>query len=229
MRDWEGFVSEKLPKSSAAIRSEETVREFAAHLEDVAESARSQGSSPHLAETRAESEVKNWNRLAREVQRAKGEAMTPKQRIQQLWLPAVVPAFLALGLQVVAADANWRFRLQSGDHNSLPMFYFGWLLALPAIGALSGYWSRRAGASISYRVAASLFLAATMFLTFVTIVISWFIDRGGIVEHGTTAARVFSEIGRGSLEVVILPAIALFLGTLPFLRDTATGKPLAGA
>jgi hypothetical protein len=155
MRDWERFVRQRLcARSEAAAPDDEVVCEVAHHLEDVFERSRDSGLSEEDSANIAWNEVRSWPKLAREIDRAKGGTTMLKDRIQRLWLPGIVPAFLALGVLVGFATLGYRLRLQSVSPAYASKFYYGWLIALPLFGAMSAYWSRRAGGSLKDRVAA---------------------------------------------------------------------------
>ena len=146
-----------------------------------------------------------------------------KDRIQKLWLPGIIPAFLALGVLVAFATVGYKLRLQSPSPSFATKFYYGWLIALPLFGAMSAYWSRRAGGSLGNRVTASLFFAEALLATFVILFAAQLVllpfGLGGFHRDNLQWSKFVAEIGRAGLTIVFLPAAMLFVGALPFLRE----------
>ena len=119
-------------------------------------------------------------------------------RTKCLWLPGLVTMTLSMGL-LRAIQLPW---FQAGgtqprflymDRLSYVTVYWPWLLALPVIGALGAYWSRRAGGKLIERVLASL-------------------DR-----HVSSIHKLMGMAG-GLLGWVAIPGLCLVLGAAPFLR-----------
>lgn len=146
-----------------------------------------------------------------------------KDRIQRLWLPGIVPAFLALGVLVAFGTLGYKLRLQSLSPTYASKFYYGWLIALPLFGALSAYWSRRAGGSLANRMAASLFLAEALLATFLILFAAQLVllpfGLGDFHPENLQWSKFGTELGRTGLTIVFLPAVMLFVGALPFLRE----------
>ena len=138
------------------------------------------------------------------------EANRLNYRTKTLWRPALT-TFLAasvslmlcqlLGLKPhitwVGPDAIW--------------FYWPWLLTLPIFGALGALLSRRAGGPVALRLAAGLSPALIMF-TVMLVVLPLSVAIDGF--------HLFQLVSFGLLIVnwVALPALALLIGELPFLR-----------
>lgn len=92
--------------------------------------------------------------------------------------------------------------------------YVPWLLSLPAAGAAGAYLARRGGAQRKALLAAVLF-PAFVGMAFVC---------GGLLITLMMGVRVFARpqwfyISLALLVGVLIPCIALWLGSLPFLRE----------
>lgn len=214
MRNWEQFIHERMSRSKRGAQFEpEVTEELAQHFEDICEAEMKNGCSEEESTRSALNEVKNWPRLARQIDEARGGTEMVKQRIQTLWLPAMVNMTVAFtillgGLKVL----NKPLRGPTMSSNPAPLF-LAWLLVLPAMGAIAAYSSRRAGGTVTVRATAALFPAITMLVTFFAILM-----HAVFVDHDTSSTNIFMQVGGSALGAVILPAAALFLGALPFLR-----------
>jgi nitrate/nitrite transporter NarK len=90
----------------------------------------------------------------------------------------------------------------------------GLLLSYLAFGALGASLSRRAGGGIAARLAAGIFPLALHVSVFVTVVVAAMLgDR----RNQLRAALIF----------IVIPGVALAVGTLPFLRDGAKTRASA--
>jgi hypothetical protein len=221
--DWEKLTGDQLEAEGLGSAIEpEVAAELAHHLESVCESWLSQGLSEAESIQRAWAEVKNWPRLARKINQAReGEEML-RQRIQRLWLPAIVPMILAWGILFAGQEAGRRPRLLEISPKMSVFMYLAWLLILPAMGALAAYWSRRAGGSVTNRAAAALFTAVSMLWIWLVVLI-----HGIFADHGTNASSVLSDLISSSVGAVLLPAVALLAGASPFLRGTRKTESLS--
>src|SRR5579863_1254162 len=91
MPDWNQLVIDRLARSRRGAQIEPDVaEELAHHLEDVCEAGLQAGYSRQESTQNALKEVKSWTRLARQIQEERGGNIMLKQRIQTLWLPALV-------------------------------------------------------------------------------------------------------------------------------------------
>jgi hypothetical protein len=221
MHDWEQMVRERLAGAKPGAEIEQEVaEELAHHLQDVCEAGRQAGLSHEQSTQRAWAEVKNWSRLARKINEARGGNEMLKQRIQRLWLPGIVPMILAMGILCFGLRAGLNPRTVEISPRVPALLYLAWLLILPGMGALAAYWSRRAGGSVANRAAAALFTALTMIaISLVVMILAVFAD-----DH-MKASSVFmvllsNTIGGILIAGILLPAVALLAGAWPFLRDT---------
>lgn len=215
MPDWRALVSERLGTLAISPeRREEVVAEFACHLEDSYLQFRAEGRSEVEAIQGALNEVPDWQLLARRVSLAEHEEENVNIRTKCFWLP---------GLLSLTASMGWLEILQLGDletriplpHPVRPILsYLLWLVTLPFFGAVAAYLSRRVGGNRRIRLAAGLFPSIAMMglLCLLSIWIIFFEKNGFVIRH---PARF---LVMALFPWVVLPAMALLVGTLPFLE-----------
>jgi hypothetical protein len=211
VRDWKALVRQRLGKLNlAAAQQEEVISELASHLEDLVEDHLALGLSEPDAIARSLDEVANWRALSKRIQRTKYEEELMNARVKNLWLPGFVCLVSAMALVMILGWAGVRPRLVAVGSLSL-VLYLPWLAALPLLGAATSYWSRRAGGQRSARIAAALFPAFAMLAIccFVVITSAIFEPNAFIITHPVNVVVTVSN-------VVVVPAAALLLGSLPF-------------
>lgn len=211
MPNWRQVVRERL-KSSRTSLNESVISELAAHLEETYESACSRGLTDEAAFQQSLQEIPDWRVLARNIDRSRTEEEPMNYRTKSLWLPSLITL---LGASISLA----LFQL-TGVRPSLTWigglaltFYWGWLGTLPIIGAVGAYVSRRSNSSVLKRLAAATAPALVMLIV-MCLVLPW-----GLVLDGLHFFRLVS-FGLGLINWVVIPALALLVGALPFL-----GKP----
>src|SRR5271155_3980307 len=236
MRDWEPLVSERLGAlEDDAAQREEIVRELAGHLEDFYLEKCAKGLSESSAMELTLAQVADWRGLTRKIRLAKREEESMNDRTKGYWLPGLVAftasmmwlMILQLAIPIrhsryltdhfIAAHAGSGPRLESNI--GLQIYYLAapyllWLLAQPLFGALGAYLSRRGGGELRARMVAGIF-PSLMFLCALSFVfvIAVFVERNPFVlGHPAYFAVIL-------LPWVVLPAAALVLGVLPFLRE----------
>jgi hypothetical protein len=236
MRDWQALVAERLGAlEGGEARREEVVRELAGHLEDFYLEKCARGFSQAAAMELALAQVSDWRGLTRKIRLAKREEEGMNDRTKGYWLPGLV-AFTAsmVWLMILQLAIPMRYPWYATDHmvaahagsgprmvsNSGLQIYFlaapylCWLLAQPAFGALGAYLSKRGGGEPRARMVAGIF-PSIMFLCALSFVfvIAVFVERNPFVfGHPLYFAVIL-------LPWVVLPAAALALGVLPFLRE----------
>ena len=211
--DFQLLVRERLGKLRLdSAQQEEIIAELAGHLQETYEQLRAKGLCKTDALQRSlEGEI-NWRQLSRKIQSAKREGLFMNQRTKQFWLPAMVS--LAISEGVVFAVS---FAVASNPHLALmgpKLIYLPWIAPMPFAGAAAAYLSRRAGSKRKTLLAASLF-PAVMALCFIS---------AGVAITLFTGARIFARpqwfyISKAFGVGVVVPAILLTLGTLPFLKE----------
>lgn len=240
MPDNRAILRERLGKLGLGPhREEEIIRELSDHLEDYAAAREARGMAPEEADRKARDSVSDWPALRSEIVLAETEEESMNYRTKVLWLPALGALTLSSTLLALFQFSGLvpRFYWLSGEPGTYPYFFFyvPWLIALPVVGAGAALWSQLAGGKALHRMMAALAPSLGMlgfFLIFIPF-IAWPIR---IVMLVYTHSHVsFSWPGASLVAFltgflillanwVLLPAIALFIGAVPFLR-----KPQAQA
>lgn len=144
----------------------------------------------------------------------KDETMT-SNRTKTLWLPALVS---------LTGSMLWRFILQRSfpqsqpllNHAGLPLAYqLLWLAALPPVGALSVYLSRRAGGDKLTGIMAALSPSIVM--------IPLWLALATKMSH--PSPRQWFGLLCGVLNWIVTPGFALSLGAWPLLRTRPSRTP----
>jgi len=238
MPDWKEMVRERMFVLNLPPDAEkEIISELAAHLEDGYQNEIARGLRESEARQRVLSEVQ-WNKLAREIRRAarKEESMT--NRTRALWLPAIVNVTVAAVLLVIlvelGADARMtrssllaidQIAMDHRDHlnlfipiyKMLGMTHLSWLLTLPLSAAAGCLMARRAHASAGARLIVGLAPSLLWLAVFVAKSLEFELDRW---QFPSGFPLDFSYFALSALGWIVLPAVPLLLGTLPFLRET---------
>ena len=224
MPDWEQFVGDRLGARFAAAHPE-IVLELTGHLEEKYEDLRGKGLSAVAAERRALAQVSDWIRLRKDLERARQGDTMKNQQIRSVWLPGLVSAAAGFGLLrgILAFTGlrDWMFDSRVTELLPFPaleraacIFAIPWIAVLPIAGALGAFVSWRAGGRPGQRVVAALVpelvVAGTALLALpVDIVIG--IPRG---------EWSFAHLPAALFVWILLPAVALTLGSLPLLHLT---------
>ena len=208
MADWKKFVASRLGSTGLPLeREQEIVEELATHLQDV---------EPEGA---AGEQVRDWPAFARQIRLAEEDSM--KSRLRTLWIPGLVTGMLSVLVLRAVQYADLRpivVRLEA-----MPMvFYLPWLFTLPLVGAVGAYLSRKAGATAKTRTLAAIFpsvaLGAVIGLSAVAAVVGALFTGESLLRLGWLMAQFIAVW-------IILPAAALALGALPFLRTRKGSGP----
>jgi hypothetical protein len=213
MLDWKKLVREHIASSAlpSACR-EEVVSELAAHLEEAYEAARSRGLTDAAAVELAAQEVIDWRSLVKQISRAKEEnPMNPRTR--SLWLPAMANLIVAPGLLMILQKLAVQPRvLWIGD--MAMVLYLPWLLTLPIFGAFGAFLAKRAHARFVNRLIVGLSPALAVLGAFALVLpVSLVVDSHRLRDFP------FAYLALTIFNWVVLPALALLIGTLPFLRE----------
>ena len=133
-------------------------------------------------------------------------------RTRSLWLPAMVNLIAAPGLLMIFQKLAIQPRvLWIGD--MAMVLYLPWLIALPIFGAFGAFLAKRASASSVSRVIVGLSPAFAVLAAFALVLPVGLIDRPGLRQFPFTYFVVTI------CNWVVLPVLALLIGTLPFLRE----------
>jgi hypothetical protein len=222
MPDWKTLVRERMENLGLGrAQEEEIVSELASHLEDCYEEFRTQGICKSEAVERSLEQVADWPGLLRKIKRAKRKEEMMNHRTKTLWLPALISLTAAMvflmGSTLIALQPRFiagRFvnvHTSTTSTNYPLAAYLPWLLLLPFCGAAGAYLSRRAGGQRLARLVAGLFPWIALFglIGFLTLI-------GQIVPFQHQWVRFVT----GLLLVSVPPGIALFLGAVPFLKES---------
>jgi len=230
MPDWQELVHERLTeRRSGAEMEPEVTEELAHYLEDFYEAGLENGLAEYEAAQRALAEVRNWPRLARSIKFAREGGEMLKQRIQTLWMPGFVAAILTLGVSIAVNRVP--STLFAGAHVAM-FVYGGWLLILMGVGAFAACWSRAAGGSIANRTAAALLPAVLILAALGAHVTNPEMRMAGLASVFSPSevwiSGILPRIANSVVGGILLPAVALLAGALPFLqcfsRPSASGK-----
>jgi hypothetical protein len=196
----------------SGAHSDEVIRELAAHLEETYEAARAQGLTETAAVEFALQEVNDWHVLAANIRQAKREEGTVNDRSKNLWLPGMASLLGASLLLMILQRTSYQPRLVWFGHMAM-LFYWPWLAGLPAFGALGAYLSKHAHGSLRTRLVAGSSPALVLFATFCVIL------PVGLAVDGFSLFR-FTYFCLAVTNWVVLPALSLLLGALPFLSES---------
>jgi hypothetical protein len=215
-------------------REEEILRELSEHLADHAAALEARGVAGDVAAREALDSVSNWPELRNEIRSVEIEEGNMNYRTKALWLPALGTFTLAMMLLTLLQISGfqprfyWLSKTGMGMQPYL-MFYLPWLIALPLIGAVAAYCSQRAGGKPIHRLLAALAPPIGMLLFFLLIIpfillltymlMPLFLHGAG---HGriplTVHAPPMIAAVAALVNWVLLPAVGLLLGAVPFLR-----------
>ena len=218
MRDWSAVVRERLPEAGlSSAQRDEIIVEIAGHLEEFYEEQLAQGVSDEESLDHALSQVTNWGDLARRIERAKRTEEKMNQRTRTFWLPAFITLTAWVLFEAILAQTSYGPRMISGHPNMMLVVGPIWLAGQPFVGAIGAYASRRAGGTRFTRLAAGLF---PMIITFVGICAAYILILIAFL-HGRIDQGYFvvGSVAKFALGIVVVPGLAMLLGTLPFLRS----------
>lgn len=248
--DWQKLVRARLGTLGLEPeREQEIVAELAGHLEDLYEDCCASGVPVDLAFRRAVDDVSDWNRLSRKIRHVKAEEEPMNDRTKSLWLPGFATLTLSMSLLRLLIGAGLRPHIVWISSKVPLLFYVPWLLALPLMGALGAYWSRRAGGGLTARILAGLFPAAcliTMFFVLVPVglvgdrripleVVLQVFARPDlnllhvVVDRRVPLEAMLQAFASSALGWVVVPGAALLAGALPFFKDGPRRSSHAGA
>jgi hypothetical protein len=141
------------------------------------------------------------------------EANRLNRRTRSIWLPAIVNLTLTTGLLFMLDRLNLEEPGLATGGNIAKAFRIFWLLPLPVLGAVGARLAKRAHASRAERLIAGVAPSLVWLAVLAVLGLVFTLDHRdfeGVSLHDLT----LSAVG-----LVILPALALMLGAMPFLRD----------
>jgi hypothetical protein len=237
MPDWKELVRKRISGLSLPPDSkEEVIAELAGHLEDGYQNEIARGLGETEASQHVLSEVQ-WNKLSRAIRRATRKEELMNNRARALWLPAIVNLTVAAVLLIIlvglGADARMtrasmialdQLALKHPDHlrlfvliyKPLGIIHLSWLLMLPLSAAAGCLMARRAQATAAVRLIVGLAPSLLWLAVFVAMSLTFELDRW---QFPTGFPLEDSYFALSALGWIVLPAVPLLLGTLPFLRE----------
>jgi len=235
--DWREEARRELADSKlTAAEREEVSRELAGYLEDLCADSPARGLDESAATQHAAAELHEDQHLGAHLYRARKEKrMQINDRTKRLWLPGTSMLLASVGFLAILQIAGFRpyfltLWLRGGPASphglGWPLeMYFPWLFFLPFLGAAGAYWSRRAGGGAAVQAMAGFFCIFVFLASFLTTLLFAFVI-GGITGNISTPRTLSPEFAGAVASWVVIPAIALMLGVLPFLRRV-TPQPIA--
>ena len=225
MPDWEQILRQRLGRLRLSPEDEEQViAELAAHFEELYGEQVDAGLPAGRALDAALAQVKHWKRFRRELQHSKEDRMN--HRTRALWLPGAFTclfSYLALAL-MVRAGLKPQYVWRASEFGIAGIaFYLPWFAPLPVVGALTAWWSRRAGGERLHRLLAVLLPAISMTALFVILLfVALIFERHAPVDKILAAWLLLL------LAWAVFPGLGLLLGALPFLGSApARNRPAA--
>jgi hypothetical protein len=219
VRDWNALVRERLADAALPrLQRGEIVAELAGHLEEFYEEQCERGIPETEALNYALGQVTDWPKLARKIERAKRPEGKMNQNTRSFWLPAFITLTAWVLFEALLAQTSYGPRMVSAHSNMMLVIWPVWVVGQPFLGAIGAYMSRRAGGTRFARLAAGLF---PMIITVVGIAAAYVATLIDGMLHGRNDEShiVLVSVAKFALGVVIIPGLALLLGTLPFLRS----------
>lgn len=200
-------------------RAAEIHAEMIAHLEDIYAAAVAGGHSREDAERLALDEVTDWSQLAHDVTCASSEDGMMSHHMRTLWLPGLTmvgcAAAVLLGIGWFAPGEWWA----NPDAGTQYTAAGAALLLYVLLGAAGAGWSRQVGGTWRERLGAALLPAALhLTMTIGAIVV------GIVVESQRHPTHALNPQLRVLFVFVIVPAVALSLGAVPFLRQRSAAN-----
>ena len=230
MPDWRREVSRKLANSKlTAAERADISRELSGYLEDLCSDARHADLDESAAAQDAAAQLHEDKHLGAHLYRAR-KKNPMNDRTKRLWLPGITMLIATIAIlavvQLAGLQPYCRAWLGGGSitpHalNGYISIYVPWLCVLPFLGAISAYWSRRAGSTRSVQVTAGLFPVLVFFAIFLVVVPFRFAFEGLPAVNASLA-----EIAGAVASWVVIPGAALLLGTLSFVYGSRTRRRL---
>ena len=232
MRNWEAIVERQL--NGLALEpgeSAEVIAELAAHLAETCEEFRKQGMTEDEAARRTLSQVEDWQKLSRLIQKARKKENVMTNRVKQFWLPSLLTLFLSMGLLMLIQSLGpnpWIAARRSGWSLIAPVavIYLPWLFLLPLIGALGAYLSNRAGGSQRAMLTSIVFPVLPYFVFFLLALPVTVLFNESLGHN-----IMFIALFLGLLVWVVAPGAALLAGGVlarTFLSRRSDARGIAG-
>ncbi len=138
-----------------------------------------------------------------------------KQRLWQMWMPALVVGFLAFESQMVILRFGGTLQTYTID-DAYYVYSWVWLFTVAATGAFGAWWSRRKGGSLRERLSVAM-APWEMMAGLIAITLPLELVFQGIENHALPYAFTHPRVLGAGFFWMLHPAIASFLGAAPFL------------
>jgi hypothetical protein len=217
MPDWRRMVEQRMARLRLTVEARQEVwTELSDHLEDLHGQLLGSGISEEEATRKTLEFVSKWKAVERGIERAREGSMSAFGK--QFILPsgialALATCALALEIRLGPRPTVWNF-----DRGAL-VIYRLWPIALFITGAISAYLAMRAGARRSRRVLVAitpaLYMLGAMFCVLAVIM------SNRLLRWMPPQPIYWMAFLMGLANWVALPAIALLLGAIPFLGQSA--------
>jgi hypothetical protein len=223
------LIRERLGEIGASPRREqEIIRELGEHLDDLAEALMAGGAERIDVQRDVAGAVTDWPALRDAIRLAETEEAGMNyhlnHRSKALWLPALFAVTLSHGLLLTMQCVGVRPRFywlgseMTGSMYPYFMFVFPWLVSQPLVGAITSYWSRRAGGQLRHQLLAALAPAMSLLFLFLlflplSLILTLAFERP-LIGLRLIAFAVFVATW------VLCPSVPLLAGAAPFLRRT---------
>ena len=212
MPDWRCLVEQRLRRLRLPSQLRDEVwTELAQHLEDVYEQFVNAGISAEEAQPRTLESISEWKHLQRGIEREKRGSMSKfgKQVILPSGLAfAMASIALAVEMRLGPRPIVWTF-----PTGALVMYRI-WPIALLITGAVSAYLSMRGGANKGRRAWVAITPALYMLLVMLSVVA--IVLAGHWLNLLPAQPIYWWAFLTGVVNWVVIPAIALLLGAVPF-------------
>lgn len=188
------------------------MRELANYMEDNYQELLDRGISEPDALKRTVNEVRNWKQFSREIEIAKGGEMT--NRVQKVWIPGLI----CLLVTSLGESSLQHFHVGTPrilENTSWLTLSAPFLVLAVCAGALGGFGSWFAGGNRKQRLLSGTFPAFCSLLLFLGFVpVGFFVELG--IRKNTGWGDGFAAAFMASIVFgVVVPAVALLVGTLP--------------
>jgi len=213
MPDWFHLVRSRLGCLGLDPGREcEIVTELADHFEDLSEEGMGGGLSERTVMFRALGDVRDWKQFGHEIRRAELEEVAMNHRTKSVWLPGFLTAVLAWLLYSLLEALSLHPRLVGTAYPPL-IFFLPWTLALPVIGAMGAFGSRRGGGNSREMILAGVFPVLPMGAL---LVLSFPVVLTARLFEGESAYLPLMLSGFASLMLgwIVIPGAALFAGAM---------------
>lgn len=207
MRDWRGYVKERLGSLGPdAADAEDVAGELAGHLEEFYEALRAEGIPEEEAFLRTCVEAGNWGQLRRGVISTTREGRMI-DRVKQIWIPSLLTLLTSWAVLAVLLWGGLRPLSWHRSERRGVILYVLWLLLLPLIGAVGGYLCRRARGA-GWRA----YLAGAFPVLAIAAIFAMIFPFAFFVDPRVVPGLDFASLAADTVNWVILPGIALCIG-----------------